>query len=281
LIGSAEANRFGDSVIVGYPPDLQHEYGGHLCFYARQKSLDEPKWSRRVEEHDVPSVVAAGASGFASDFGVAFMRPLEVFSDVPGTEIVVCFGTRRSIRVLRIYSITGDLLYQFWHDGPIGSVQWNSQAGLLVCAGQDCRRRFDELGISPKETPTRRLYPFSVFAVRPELGQVSPAILDDVADPFSPRSVWYKYICPLNHYDDIEEVNVTSPHTEDTTWDAFRLQIECPEPKKGVISILYTYDGHEASNGREPDTFYQARMASGDGLRIDTFLLGSIDDLCR
>lgn len=111
----------------------------------------------------------------------------------PGPEVLVIHSNIFSLRCIRLYNLRGERVYSAWHDGAIGSAYWLPQAGLLVFAGDNAERPWDELG-EPSAGPT--YYPAAFFGVRP-IADASFGLLNGPDKDPDPRARIEWYRCPL------------------------------------------------------------------------------------
>ncbi len=110
---------------------------------------------------DVPSA-ALNRSFVVTDFWTA-----DVFTQSPGEEIIVIHEqSGESPHAIRVYDMTGAILFEFWHFGRVSQIFWWKEAGLLVGAGE--RQLREDVSRFGYECPP---WPRVVFAVRPRLGE--------------------------------------------------------------------------------------------------------------
>jgi len=99
--------------------------------------------------------------------------------------------------VIRIYDLSGRVLYEAWHDGEITNIMWLPIPRLMVFTGRNRSHDWDER--LPRDDPHRRnlidVGPRVMFALRPRL-DAKPAWLDADADQWNPYLVYYKCVLP-------------------------------------------------------------------------------------
>ncbi len=102
----------GKLALLGYTQNDRSALQSSLTAFNIQGDLDEPVWSKRVETEDIlPELLARDFTG--QQFGAQFSKLVDVFPEYPGPEIVVVFKHGPySAGVIRIYDLTGELLFQ-------------------------------------------------------------------------------------------------------------------------------------------------------------------------
>ena len=164
----------GRLALLGFDNTPGNDSPVSLRAFDADGDLEQPVWERRIEPDDVLPELRGRGVFVAERFDLKCCWALDVFPARPGSEIVAVFGHRTySPRVIRVYDLRGELLYQVWHDGAITTCHWMWDAALLVFAG-DCHGPYWKDG-KPVGDETRALV---VFALRPEADFVASAYLD-------------------------------------------------------------------------------------------------------
>ena len=203
----------GRIAVIGYSNSVVDPLAGALWAVDVNGDLDEPLWSRRVENEDVLPVLKEHRGFTGADFTFKFGIIADVFPDRDGSEIVAVFGQlRHSQRIVRVYDLAGELLYQVWHDGSLETCYWMADAGLLVLAG-DYHKPFWTREGKLKVARTRV---YVVFAMRPKPGFIATDFLDPIAagagsDPLSPA--WFNVLEPLDSADRVESLRALAPNS--------------------------------------------------------------------
>jgi len=190
-MGSLEGHRLA---ILGFTYEMPPPFGGSVCAFDASQASDQPIWTRRLTDQDLPASLLSETRTFnAEQFDVAHISHFDIFTTVPGPEIIVVFAHRPlSPRCLRIYSLEGDLLYQVWHDGTLNKPMWLQRHQLLVFTGDNKEMRWSERGFDTDA------YPSAICtALRPTLGHFGSEFVRSTP-PFDVKStvVWYKALHP-------------------------------------------------------------------------------------
>jgi len=184
----------GKLAIIGYSASQSNPHPGCLCAFDVNGDLDTPVWNRHIKRDDIPpDLLKKGRSRQRSGVDPRGSMVADIFPEIPGREIVsVHQHGLYSQCAIRIYDLTGKLLYQVWQDGGIKSTYWMSGARLLVCLGGDERAKLNHPSYTRLSEPLAPV----LFAVRPQLGMVQNGYLLNTPgdNPLSP--VWYKYVLP-------------------------------------------------------------------------------------
>jgi len=138
----------GKLALIGYHPNHTGPFRKALCAYEVKGDLDKPIWHYRVATKDLPLPLQDSRQFVGEQFTINICQIENVFPDHehPGDEIVAVFGSIKSQRLIRIYDMSGSLLYQVWHDGAVGRPKWMSDARLLVFTGDNHQNAYDEQG---------------------------------------------------------------------------------------------------------------------------------------
>jgi serine/threonine protein kinase len=96
----------------------------------------------------------------------------DIFPECPGQELVILHNhVVSSARGLRIYSFTGDVLWEMWHDGDLWSPVWLNERRILVLAGTSKTCAWQAFrGAPPLPKGANTGIPV-VMAFRPQLGE--------------------------------------------------------------------------------------------------------------
>ena len=191
-------------------------FRGSLCAFDAEGDLEKPIWKKRIEPDDILPDLVAKRRSVVEEYNVQHCRIVDVFPESPGEEIVLSYARGgHSQRVLRIYDLSSDLLYQVWHDGEMGSCYWMSDVRLLVFAGDNHEPYWDagEL-LGDGEKVCDRV----VFALQPVPGYINDThFLNDADrlslvptdDPGNP--VWYLRLDPEDAVNITERITLHPP----------------------------------------------------------------------
>ncbi len=174
----------GRAVLISGTWDPTRPQTGSLALFPAPigYSAPPPLWERTVSTAELPPVLRDTRNFVGEMFGAGIAAVHDFFPNhpqQPAPEVIVCFAHNRASQgCARIYDLSGELLYEFWHDGGIRSIQWMSEAGLLVLAGENQEAFWTPDG-QLKSTITRASI---LMAVRP----VFHGILRDRYLPLAP-----------------------------------------------------------------------------------------------
>ncbi len=192
--------------VIGYDVGGEGKHRGQVCAYDVTEGVhEEPDWCGAVETSHLPSDRTRNLS--AEEFGVQAMTALDIFPERDGDEIVVVYNHYWSRRVIHIYSLNGELLYQVWHDGDAVESFWMADPELLVFAGTNAIVQWRQRG----HPEVNAFYPHVVWAIHPELGGVHSKYIctDDAVDCIEPA--WYKCLLPGSSSDTLATVKLRTP----------------------------------------------------------------------
>jgi tRNA A-37 threonylcarbamoyl transferase component Bud32 len=136
---------------------------------------------------------------WADDFHTILCFTADIFPDAAGQELVVVHGQGRSPHALRVYDLAGDVLFEVWHLGRIGTVEWLESEGLLIASADQHAREWDEwveMGFVLAEPSA---WPRVLFAIRPERGRRYNEGWINGHGQYPRASVdlrWYRYVVP-------------------------------------------------------------------------------------
>ena len=179
--------------VLGFGNAVDYPFGDSLRVFDAEGDLDNPLWIGRIETEDIPRRLREERGFVGEQFVIDLCKIADVFPERPGFEIVADHAhVSYSHRAIRVYGLDGKVLYQVWHDGRIGAIQWMPAARLLVFVGLNSEVHWEKRGHSE----LRGDDPCVVFAVRPTLDFIVDKYLltETGDDPLSP--VWYRCLLP-------------------------------------------------------------------------------------
>lgn len=176
-------------VVLGYGDSHPGTLQGRLCAFNAAGGEDEPPiWHSGIEAEDMPPDILATSPDV--NFGVHRLQEIEIFSNLPGPELVAIFACRTSLRVLCIYSLDGDLLYRAWHDGPLFTpVYWMAGEERLLFTGRNDEVLWPARGHAWVRKSARG--PWIVAAIQPKIGEIHQAFLCTGSNDDCVRPSWY------------------------------------------------------------------------------------------
>ncbi len=259
----------GKLALIGHGHSAADDLRGSLCAYDVDGDLEVPIWSRRIE--DIPLKVCQDRGFVGKDFSVQRGRIADIFPDphYPGNEVVVTFNNEFSQRIIRIYDLGGNLLYQVWHEGSLSQPYWISQPRLLVFRADNALVNWDGRGNLLRAERD----PLVVFAIRPEPGythntdflndsEVIP--LDPGDDPGSP--VWYRWVYKGDVPATREEItlwNLVLPIGSDPM-QCVDLNVFVDKELEACVRWTIDESGNEVPGSRVPSDFYKIDQASSN-----------------
>ncbi|MGD9688324.1 MAG: serine/threonine protein kinase [Phycisphaerales bacterium] len=129
-------------------------------------------------------------------FRVFYVLLAEVFSEVPGQELIVIhkhhhFGQY----AIRIYDLAGKVRYEAWHHGHLETLGWLPADDILVVGGVS--NAHDQAARAPAHANIASRWEYVVFGLRPQLDARLHWINRNSAHPeSSARPTWYKRFDP-------------------------------------------------------------------------------------
>lgn len=190
----------GRLALIGFSGSQANPYPGMLCAFRLSGRDEEPVWTSRVEHEDLPERLRN--RGFhPEEFGTRRLYISQIFPQRAGQQIIVSHQHNPySQNLIRIYDVSGEVLYQAWHDGPTCDMYWMSGPELLVFAGLNGLVYWEDRQYGLPEDMIRSLdkpHPIVVFAVRPEYGRRGTDwICPDSTGHNVIRPVWYRCLLP-------------------------------------------------------------------------------------
>ncbi len=259
----------GTLAIIAYTQNDRSVLQGSLSAFHIQGDLDEPVWSNRVETEDIlPELITREFTG--QQFGVRHSKPVDIFSEYPGQEIVVAFmHGPYSASVIRIYDLRGELLFQLWQDGGTNSSYWMSDAEVLVFSALDARAYWDERGFPE----VLAAHPMVVFGVKPRAGHIAHEWLATTGTD-NEIVPWYKCILPPEASDFFGSRKLLRPISSDEPGRHVRLDLQSRDVSNAAISWLIDENGVEQRDMRVINDAYKR---AGDTLPpLEKFYLGDL-----
>lgn len=189
----------GTVVLLGIGASGEYDPNAQLVAY----DFDHPEkelWSTGTGTPQInmpePISVVEG-----SVFGLGPVLIEDIFPEIPGNEIVTIHGhTVYSPNLIRIYDLSGRILYQVWHDGQISQCLWIRETGLLVLTGLNSENNWNGRGYSTLVEPR---YPLIVLGIHPEVGQVHDEWIHTPGGLGTIEPVFYKCLLPLRQLQEL------------------------------------------------------------------------------
>ncbi|MCK4342294.1 MAG: serine/threonine protein kinase [Phycisphaerae bacterium] len=253
----------GKLALLGMCQSTDVRFPTGLCVVDTNGDLDDPIWTGRIKTKDILPELAERGS-VAEHFSAHDCWTFDVFPEEPGPkvpEIVVSYTNgRHSQRVLRIYDLSGNCLYQVWHDGTIPLCYWMSDPRLLVFAGDYHRPYWD--GGKLKGDQVKALV---VFALHPERGQLGDNYLptEPSNDPLSP--VWYLRLEPVETADIANWSPLCEPDPPHEAGSHVTITVQLDGRDRNTVWWVIDKDGWEMEETRDWTDTYKRNQNLPDG----------------
>ena len=246
--------------LIGFGWQPENAVPRALCAYDLAHDSRTPIWARRVETEDILAELRSVRGFVREEFFVNDVWTHDVFPERPGAEVITVFAhVDNSRRILRIYDLAGELLYQVWHDGGLGCCYWMTEAELLLFSGRNCAINWSLEGKRLNADPDPRV----VAALRPRVGQISNDYFRTIpgSDPAHPA--WYLQLQHDHVVSNVSRIQLACPHPPH---DARRCVTVCVQPGPGTESVTWVIDesGREVPGSRIVGDPYQVNRALPD-----------------
>ncbi len=258
----------GAVALLAYDALCNPQLRGALCAFDAEGDLEEPLWQRRINTEDVLPELRENRGFVGEQFSIHDCWIFDVFPDLPGREVVAVYGhCERSPRVLRIYNLNGDVLYQVWHDGSMGQCYWMADAGLLVFAGDYHGLYHDRHGNLVGD----KVSALVVFAVRLQADVIFTEWMSTTPghDPRSPA--WYLRLMPEVASENVWRIQLRSPPPPNAPGASVWCTLILTDPVSASVAWAIDQSGHEITPTRSPDDAYKINLAEhppGDPQRL-------------
>jgi serine/threonine protein kinase len=258
--------------LIGFRQIPGSPYPPTLSAFDVAGDLDNPVWQGQIEAADIPPTlkVRTDYSFVPERFGVHAGLVADVFPELPGDEVVVAHKHANTTHTaIRVYDLSGSVLYQVWVDCEVLSFYWMSAPHLLVVAGGNGERPWEERGVYG----TGNSHPKVVFALRPEQGfRTTDYVAQEPADRERAdarlRPQWYKCLLPAGPASSY--VGHLRLDTPDRPWNEtecvnFNVALEARYPPMGVsFQWVLGKDGEPVAGPTYGD-LYQRNQTLPDG----------------
>jgi hypothetical protein len=269
--GSAGAD-VPDIALIGFAAKDSGPQRGSLCAFPIRGDYDQPLWIARITNADIRTTPFS-ADYKEAEFSIGCARALDIFPDRPGTEIVAIHAHGPySARVLRIYDLNGDLLYQLWHDGDLHPPLWMPGRRMLLLGGRNQRARWHERGQGEY-----RSYPLILFAVRPAVGRISNSWVSPTATGADETLVWYQCFLPAAGSDRFQDPSLLPPMPGDDPAGVLRFRLRLGRNPQATVSWLVDDRGNiMPETWIADDTYNPERAQDNPAPDPAIFRLGSL-----
>jgi len=268
--------------LLGFDQARGQRFPNSLCAYGVRGDFEVLAWERHIESDEIlPQLREQRDRPLAGeDFGISLCEIADVFPESPGDEIIAVHTCPSSIRILRIYDLMGEILFQVWHRGTLNSCYWLSGPRLLVFSGDNAEAYWDRRS-HPEARPMP--YPLIVFALRPKFGFLSQTYLSSTAgsDPLSP--VWYKCLLPPKESAIVDSFHLVPPPRASDAHRFVNFDFYVNVKEGTGVSWTLNEDGEEVPGSRVANDDYMRQRESANPVLPDPkgFHLGELPPLSR
>ncbi len=182
----------GRVFVLGVTNPARYDVGAQLSFY-NLDDLENPYWTSGTKPPDIrmpPPISRVEGEAFKLRFAMA----ADVFPQLPGIEVIASHShAMYSPAVIRVYSLSGEVLWELWHDGGVLSGLWMAEAGLLVISALNSENNWRGRGYADAIFAP---YPLVVFAVKPRAGEVRQEWIRTPGGLGTVDAEWYQCLLP-------------------------------------------------------------------------------------
>lgn len=207
--------------LVAVAPDADRD--PHSVGLYDAASMTVPKWEASFASGSV-SVPATLGNYSHTEFVLRQVSMLDVVAGSQHSEpeiVLLAHARGRSATVLRVLSLSGQVLGEWWHDGQLTSFHWLPLSRRIVLAGVSNDLPVRDLGYV-STAPDAGLYAFVVFAIDlPQNAERLEQVLADTPTVVNAGrgTAWYSVVHPLSTVDsfavpEISRRRDASPGTE-------------------------------------------------------------------
>ena len=260
----------GNIVIIGFKLTDDVGLSGRLCAFDTNGDLDSPVWIGGIEAGNLPD--EARVLGLRADeFHIYHGDVYDVFPDRPGDEIVVTHLHARSVCALRVYDLTGEVLFQVWHDGHIRDSLWLGDSGKLVLSGLNAEAYWHERGESECD---QGWHPEVLFAIQPQADQTTRQWIKTSEHWGTFEPDWYQALL-LGERGDIAGSLTVDPLDHYQRSGDFVVGLRLRSTPVATALVFFDELGREVGErvGTNP---YLAEAAAGRAPPVDYFRFGSL-----
>jgi tRNA A-37 threonylcarbamoyl transferase component Bud32 len=270
MIPRPQALGGGRLVVIGFYTSNDPGLAGRVCAFDPDGDLDVPLWTGALEEGDLPEPVSGTMK--AEEFVVFDGAVLDVFPERPGPEIVVPHVHAESACALRIYDLSGHVLFQVWHDGHLRSPVWLPQAGKLVLTGLNTAAYWHQRGAPEHDVG---LHPKILLAFRPQPGQRLTEWLETPDGRGTYPVEWYRALLLSEHGDIATILELRAAQPADGNGADFVAIILIRDNEDLGFSVPFDAFGHEVGT-RQPSNGYRAKRGVGEVPPMGVFRFGPL-----
>ena len=250
----------GHLALIGFSSAYENSYPGQLCAFDMSNDRDLPIWTARITDDDLlPEHIEHGYK--SEGVGVIWCDVQDVFADRdhPGSEVIVCYQHGPgSACAVRIYDLSGELLYQIWHDGALSRGYWMTGPGRLVLQGTNSESPWSARGYDDVQG-----FPLVVLAVEPKIGHIAEASTTTTPGGDTETLAWYKCLWPPPPSADVfgsDPLPLTAPYPGEDPARFVRFNITLTANPRARLSWLLDQAG----------TAVPGTRATTDGWKLDT-----------
>lgn len=237
----------GQLALVGFSASLSNPFPGALCAFDPKRDLKNPVWTQSVTEDQMPEFLIDERHFGKENILVYRWDVFDVFPDRPGDEIVAVYDVAPTTHcALRVYDLSGKMLYQAWMDFSTHILFWMSEPRLLVMFGDNGSAYWPLRGHPEVKYP----HPQVVFAVPLEDGLITKDYLTETPGTGPLEPAWYKCLLPAKASDETSEVMLDSPPWGYDPARFVRFSFQVGDNKSAKLEWVLDVDGSEVPGSR-------------------------------
>ncbi len=271
----AELGR-GQIALVAFNSNVEIEHAGALCAFSLG-DFERPIWSRRITNEDLlPEHVEHKYK--TEGFGIAWVEVQDVFPKRPGLEVIANYQhAPGSACAIRVYDMSGEVLYQIWHDGSLGSGYWMVGPRLLVLCGLNSEVPWPKRAHEGAKNVKTGTPPIVLLAVKPRAGHIAAAGTTNSPGGDTATLSWYRCLLPAAASDFFTAGIVSKPFPEDGHRRRFvRLYVKLRGEMDAGFSWLVDDQGNVVSDAVSATDAYRLLQSRGQAPNPDNFHLGDL-----
>ncbi len=264
----------GHGALIGYSSDQHNPRSGALCMFPCEGNLDIPIWCKTITQEYIPPSDPSNRNIEAHEFGVQHVSTTDIFKEYDGPEVIgIYYHHPYSRCCVRIYTLNGELLWQFWHDGHLDPPYWMPDVQQLVFKGFNSYKNWEHR--DAENIRIKGSHPRILFSVKPQLGMINNTYLETPDLSGIPQPEWYQCILPMDKLHLFGRTVLSAPAQGADAGRAVRIRSLCD----GILGaeVCWTIDEHgiEIPGTRVANDIYKSNM-DALGIDEDTFHYGEL-----
>jgi len=260
----------GRLIVIGFEGTNNPDFTGRFCAFDADGDLDDPVWTGAIDDGDLPEDLPEKFK--ASEFFPYHGAVHDVFPELPGPEIVATYLHPDSVCALRIYDLSGNVLFQVWHYGHMRSSLWLPQESTLALVGLNAEAYWHERGDREHDVG---LHPQVLFAIQPQRDKRLTEWIR-TSDQWGTYPVqWYRTLL-LSEVGDIAILrDLRKARSPDGERADFVLTVTLRSSLELGFSVPFSASGEEVGK-RTPSNAYRVQADAGQVPPMDVFRFGDL-----